>query len=120
MIGTHPGTYIAGLILQVGDLVNLALPIAAGAAVLVFFWGLATYIFKPDKVEIGRSRMVWGIIALFVMVSVWGLVSLLSALLGLGAYEPVDPGVKNPIPSSAPKQVCEYNAAIGGNICYYQ
>ena len=36
-----------------------------------------------DK-ETGKQIMIWGIIALFVMVSVWGLVNVLSNTTGIG------------------------------------
>lgn len=62
------------------DLAEIAIPIVAGIALLVFFWGLAQVIFKADDEDArikGRQVMIWGIIALFVMVSVWGIVNLL-------------------------------------------
>lgn len=58
-----------------------------GIAVLVFFWGLVQYIMSAgdeEKRKSGRGYMVAGIIALFVMVSVWGLVYLLGSLVGVG------------------------------------
>jgi len=61
------------------------------AAVVVFFWGMVKYIYslgEKEKVE-GRWLMVWGVIALFVMVSVWGLVGVLTNTFGLN-NTPVD------------------------------
>ena len=56
-----------------------------GLAILVFLYGLARYITKTDEVE-GRegakSIMIWGIITIFVMVSVWGFVLLLQDITG--------------------------------------
>ena len=50
------------------------------AALVVFFWGMVKYInslsSEKDKQE-GKQLMIWGVVALFVMVSVWGLVNLL-------------------------------------------
>ena len=50
------------------------------AALVVFFWGMVKYISglgsEQDK-KAGKEIMVWGIVALFVMISVWGLVRLL-------------------------------------------
>jgi hypothetical protein len=44
-------------------------------ALLAFFYGLAKLIWGgPEAVSEGKSLMIWGIVALFVMVSVWGLV----------------------------------------------
>ncbi len=65
------------LVLSFGRLINLALPIVVSLAVLIFFWGLAKYLLSTgDKTKLseGRNMMVFGILALFVMVSVWGIV----------------------------------------------
>lgn len=54
-------------------------------ALLAFFWGMIKYIkslgSEKDKKD-GKELMVWGIVALFVMVSVWGLVGLITGTLG--------------------------------------
>ncbi len=69
---------VGQLITSIGALIKLALPIAVAAALLFFFWGVANFILKagdPKAREEGRNRMLWGIIALFVMISVWGIVA---------------------------------------------
>ncbi len=61
-----------------GDLINLATPIVVALALLYFFWGLAKYILaagEKDSKDEGRKIMIWGVIALFVMVSVWGIIN---------------------------------------------
>ena len=66
---------------QIGDLIGTATPIIVALALLFFFYGLAKYILNSgdeEKKSEGKSVMIWGIIALFVMVSVWGLVNLLA------------------------------------------
>lgn len=68
---------IKGLMLAVGNIVNLLIPMAAALALLYFFWGLGRFILKSGDAgshEEGRNMMIWGIVALFVIVSVWGLV----------------------------------------------
>lgn len=56
------------------------IPLIVGLALIYFIWGLAQYISnsgEASKVEEGRTRMLWGTIALFVIVSVWGLVAVI-------------------------------------------
>lgn len=56
-------------------------------AVLVFFWGLAKFIFQAGDSkshESGKELMKWGIITLFVMISLMGILSFLSGELGFG------------------------------------
>lgn len=58
-------------------------------AVLYFIWGLAKFINKSgeDKErENGRQMMIHGIIALAVMVSVWGLVTIVVNTFFPGGY----------------------------------
>lgn len=66
------------LIRAIGNLVEAAIPIMAGIGLLGFFWGLVRYIFsqgsEQQKVE-GKQIMVYGLIALFVMFSVWGIIN---------------------------------------------
>ena len=55
-------------------------------ALLFFLWGLAKYIFaagNEEAKESGKRIMIWGIIALFIMASVWGIVAFLQDLFGV-------------------------------------
>ena len=55
-----------------------AFTIVIALALLYFFWGLARFILNAgdeDAQKAGKSIMLWGIIAFFVMVSVWGIVN---------------------------------------------
>ena len=61
--------------------------IVMGLAFLFFLWGLALFILKAgDEAERskGKNIMFWGIIAFLVMVSLWGIVSWLQTLFGVG------------------------------------
>ena len=60
------------------DLINLATPVVVALALLYFFWGLAQYILNAgneEKKKDGRNIMIWGLLALFIMVSVWGIIN---------------------------------------------
>lgn len=68
---------------------NTLVPLVFAIALVVFIWGLfMSFILggsDPEKQKQGRDLMLWGIVAFFVMVSVWGLVNVLSGILGIGA-----------------------------------
>ena len=67
-------TKTTGLFTSLGLLINKAIPIVFSLALLLFFWGVAKYILSAgtEKDE-GKKIMVWGVVALFVMSSIWGL-----------------------------------------------
>jgi Kef-type K+ transport system membrane component KefB len=72
---------------QVKFLLDTIIPIMITVAVIYFFWGLAKYILeseKTDKKEEGRNIMIYGLIALFVMLSVWGLIGAIGATFDIG------------------------------------
>jgi hypothetical protein len=58
-----------------GLIQGVLIPLVFTLALLAFFWGVVKYIWGgvEDKAK-GRDFMIWGIVALFVMASVWGLV----------------------------------------------
>ena len=77
---------ITGAINQIGSMINILLPIVVALALLFFFWGLAKFILASgdeDAKDEGKRIMIWGVVALFVMASVWGLVALLGSFLGV-------------------------------------
>jgi len=101
------------LINSVGDLIQLLTIVVAAIALLVFLWGLAMFIFKlggdEKAMESGRTLMIWGIIALFVMVSVWGIIAFMQSELGLPAT--TSPGT---LPSTYNNPYAPYPS--GGNL----
>lgn len=71
---------------SIGRLVALALPIVVAIALLAFFWGLVKFIFAQGNEEAkgeGKKIMIWGLVALFVMVAVWGLVGFIGQALNI-------------------------------------
>lgn len=65
---------IEGQITRLGYIVDTLIILAAAIALLAFLWGLAKFIFrlggKEDAVEEGKRVMIWGLVGLFVMISV--------------------------------------------------
>lgn len=54
-------------------------PIIISLALIYFLWGVVSYVIRsaPDDKENAKKQMIYGIIGLFVMISVWGLVKIL-------------------------------------------
>jgi hypothetical protein len=79
-------TQLQTLITSFGRIIGTLIPIAFAIGVLAFFWGLGKWIFaagSSDAQEEGKNIMIWGLVALFVMSSVWGIVRLAQTTLGV-------------------------------------
>lgn len=67
---------------------NSFIPLIFAAATVMFIWGaIKFFIINADeeaKREQGKQYMIWGIVALAVMLSVWGLVGILGSTFGIG------------------------------------
>jgi len=76
--------YIESIINAFDTWVGLLVPVLIGLAVVVFFVGLVKYIRGGAETKASAiSSMVWGVIAIAVMVSIWGLVGLLQGIAGI-------------------------------------
>ncbi|OHA46993.1 MAG: hypothetical protein A2541_01065 [Candidatus Taylorbacteria bacterium RIFOXYD2_FULL_36_9] len=64
--------FIAGILKPI-------VPLLIGLAVVLFIYGVLTLILSEggEKQKEGKQYMIWGIVGIFVMISVWGLVAIL-------------------------------------------
>ncbi|OIO51628.1 hypothetical protein COZ83_01755 [Candidatus Kaiserbacteria bacterium CG_4_8_14_3_um_filter_50_23] len=67
---------------------NVLVPVLFAVAFIVFLWGaFDAFILGANSEEVkikGKNLMLWGLIGFFVMVSVWGLVNILTNTANLG------------------------------------
>ncbi|KKU70459.1 MAG: hypothetical protein UX94_C0005G0021 [Parcubacteria group bacterium GW2011_GWA2_47_21] len=85
--GTPDFTYFEDVIATLKTWVNQFIALAISIGLVVFLWGVVKYISaggNDEKRKAGASFMVFGVIALFVMVGVWGIVNILAYTLGVG------------------------------------
>jgi len=71
---------VTGLIGWIRETINLLIPLLIAIALIAFFWGLVKYIWAAgdgDAQKQGKSIMVAGIIGLFLMVGIWGIIGIL-------------------------------------------
>lgn len=78
---------LKSLLQAVRDLLDLAIPVMYGICLIFFFWGLGQFILHDagnDKTrEDGKKKMLWGIVALFVFISIKGILSFIGQAVGL-------------------------------------
>lgn len=77
-------TPVKNLIIAIGNILNMLVPILIVLALVVFFYGLVQYIWKAGKGgKLGKQTMIAGLLSLFVMVSIWGIINLMQSALGV-------------------------------------
>lgn len=94
VFATHGG--IQDIIIEFAEILSLLGPVIVALALLYFFWGMSQFILHAGdeaRRSEGRQVMVWGIIALFVIISVWGLVAVLNNTFVGRGFTPQAPGL---------------------------
>lgn len=74
-------------------ILNAAIGLLITLAIIAFFWGLIRYLFTEgtEGKAAGLKIMLMGVITIFVMVSIWGLVRLLQSTFQVTSTTPVVP-----------------------------
>ena len=88
---------VNGLITTFKGILSALIPFFMILATVIFLWGVIQYITaggEEEKVKAGRTYMLWGIIGLFVMIAVWGLVNVIATTTGIGTNNTIPGGVQ--------------------------
>jgi len=68
------------------EILNPIALVLFGLAFIYFFWGIIKFIQNadnPTEREVGKQSMVWGVVGMFVMFGVYGLLWFLRTSLGI-------------------------------------
>jgi len=82
------GSLISDIIYKIVYIFNYLVIIIMALGSVVFLWGVISYITAAgDEVKLASAKnyITYGIITLFVMAAVWGLVAVLQNTFGIGA-----------------------------------
>lgn len=78
--------YAKNILQEFLKLIGILVPIITALALIMLMWS-AVQLIRADKDETrteGRKKVMWGVIALFVLVSVWGIVVVLQGMFFKG------------------------------------
>ena len=81
------GETFQGIVFYILRIIRTLIPILWALAFIIFFWGLSKFILKSDDQktrENGKNYMMWGVLALFILVSFRVIISFISNDLELG------------------------------------
>ncbi|MDO8619852.1 MAG: hypothetical protein Q7R64_00690 [bacterium] len=73
-------TTFGGLLNQINSLLNAIVPVLVGLGVFVIIYGVFGYIqhsADEEKRDEAKKFIVWGVVGVFIMVSIWGFVNIL-------------------------------------------
>lgn len=101
---TFPGIVLAqanalSILGTIGNIMQVLIPLLITAALLFFIYGVVRYVIakNADDTKEARSIIFRGLIGLFVILSIWGLVGVIQSTFGIGAGGDIDssniPGV---------------------------
>ena len=79
---------LSQLVTEIGQIVSKIIPLMFALAIIYFFWGLIQFLRgagDPKLHDQGKMHMIYGIIALAVMISVYGLILWLQTNLGVSS-----------------------------------
>lgn len=80
---------LVGIVNCVIGFFNAAIYIMMSLAVLFTIYGAFQMVASEEKRDSGRQRVIYGIVGLFVMISVWGFVNILKTTFGIGGEDPI-------------------------------
>lgn len=83
-LGVKNDTTFGQVLGYVNEMVNILIPILETVAFIVFFWGLSKFILnsnKPAEIENGKKYMMWGILALFILLSYTAIIGIIKGEL---------------------------------------
>ncbi len=88
------------ILCTIHSLLSAVVPVLVALGVVYFVWGVISYVIADsDEAKTkGRDMMVFGIIGLAVIISVWGLVYILTETFGTEAPGPSNQYLQNLLP----------------------
>lgn len=95
---TTPTGGLFDILDTIASILNILVPILIALGVVYFIWGVIQYITAKDeeKKKEARSVMISGIIGLFVIVAIWGIIGLLLDTFEVGTGGPGTQGILFP------------------------
>ena len=78
-------TAIQDSVTAIGKLINSLTAIIVSVAFLFLFWNIAQFMRQSDdaKREDAKKKIIWSVIAIFVLVSIWGIIGFAGDVLGI-------------------------------------
>ena len=106
VFSSSSGLTLASVVSSIIGIINTIIPVLATLALVIFLWSGVRYIMTAEETKgkgPQRDALLWGLIALFVLFSIWGILGILqNTLLGntTGGSGPATGAPLNIVPTS--------------------
>lgn len=90
---------VQDILIQLARVIDLIVPVMFAVILLVFFWGVGKFVFsvgETGKTE-GKAIIFWGVLALFVSASIWGISIYLQQIFGVQNTQSIPVRVVDPL-----------------------
>jgi len=87
MAATALGSTALSIVTDIQAILNVLLPVLMLVGVVVFLWGVIKYITSSGDEEARKSArgyIIYGLIGIFIMVALWGIIQVAAQTLGIG------------------------------------
>jgi preprotein translocase subunit SecG len=86
------GSGVGGLLKWFSNLLGYAVPVIIALAVVWFIFSIFMYVIASNEEGKAKAKgqIIWGIVGLFIIISVWGLVGILSSTFNLSNTTPTN------------------------------
>lgn len=88
---------VQGVLGTIETIFEILIPILITLATIVFIWGIIVYITagsSEEKKSYAKYLIMYGLVALFAIIAIWGVVRILTNTFGVGSTTiPIGPGI---------------------------
>ena len=93
---------LSGLISWAGSMLAKIVPLFVALAVVYFIWEVFQYTIAgdEDKKKAAKTQIIWGIVGIFIMVSVWGLVAILQSTFNTSSVGISNANIQQLVPTN--------------------
>jgi hypothetical protein len=91
---------VNGILCKIHEILSSVLPVLIALGVVYFVWGIVQYVIgDTDEAKTkGRDKMIFGVIGLAVIISVWGIVYIITTTFGIEEVAPSGGYLQNLLP----------------------
>lgn len=112
---------VANLLCKLHGILNSIIPLLVSIGVVYFVWGVVRYMIADgeEAKQKGKDTVIYGIIGLAVIVSLWGIVNLVTETFNLDSAAPQLGNLDIKVSGGEEQCTINKNSSLKGVLCYF-